>query len=627
MPLEITENDLQLAADSVAKASIHEPVGVNPLWHHKGWQLPAYIQHIANDLIEHGKSKSHAIAIAVSAVKRWAVGAGNVDAGTKAAAVKALAEWEALKAKAHASMSADEADLALADEFEIGLDDDTMMAEIFLDDADEEALKLSEGLIWKTLVREGKWRYSPRDVATGKLKNPIGIKFTPDGESDAASFTISMSELKKNFERGVIEHVTIPTSHQNKPEQNTGYIRKLRMGKDSKGRTILEAGMEFTEPDIEAKVLNKSIANTSAGILFNHVHKRTGKVYPAVLEHGALTNRPWLDGMEPFGVAASQEGGLAIMAFSEEKESDAAAEAKADVALTAEVIEENEALDNEWLGTLLSVTEEELADGNVAYADPGYQEDGEKRCPLGTEEHARASWAFIHMSDNAAEYTAGQLKKIKARVRSALRRSEVPVAMSDEQLTIENATYLVALADRKEDTVPEEKKEKATEETPEKTEVLGLSEEEVREALAERDRLKAENEGLKLGEHERGVTDQIKGWENDKFSPAILKVAEEVLLAEVTPEGVTLSSDGKEETVTVSEIVKRLVEASPKIELEDKKVTEEVATEGTNPAVEAEEVELAEEVKDRARDLFLRESKSEKDALEQAQAEYDSKNS
>lgn len=94
-----------MAKDSLLKASVHEPVGRKPLWHHPGWQLPAYIQHIANDVRESGKSESHAIAIAVSAVKKWSVGGKKVDSNTRAAARKAVAEWEAEKARAHASTS------------------------------------------------------------------------------------------------------------------------------------------------------------------------------------------------------------------------------------------------------------------------------------------------------------------------------------------------------------------------------------------------------------------------------------------------------------------------------------------------------------------------------------------
>lgn len=49
-----------------------------------------------------GKSESNAIQMAIGIVKRWARGGGNVDSGTRAAAAKAVAEWEALRAKAHA---------------------------------------------------------------------------------------------------------------------------------------------------------------------------------------------------------------------------------------------------------------------------------------------------------------------------------------------------------------------------------------------------------------------------------------------------------------------------------------------------------------------------------------------
>jgi hypothetical protein len=94
-----------MAADSMAKATIHEPVGAKNLWGHAGWQLPAYIQHIANDLRSNGMTESRAIATAVATVKRWAAGGGKVHPDTRAAAAKAVKEWEALKAKAAAAGS------------------------------------------------------------------------------------------------------------------------------------------------------------------------------------------------------------------------------------------------------------------------------------------------------------------------------------------------------------------------------------------------------------------------------------------------------------------------------------------------------------------------------------------
>jgi hypothetical protein len=72
-------------------------------------QLPAYIQNIRNAIMRSGKSESDATATAVAAVKRWAAGGGGVSAEVKAAAAKAVAEWEALRAKGRAAGKADEA--------------------------------------------------------------------------------------------------------------------------------------------------------------------------------------------------------------------------------------------------------------------------------------------------------------------------------------------------------------------------------------------------------------------------------------------------------------------------------------------------------------------------------------
>lgn len=94
-----------MAADSLLKASIHEKVGHTGkgLWGHPTWQLPAYMQHVANALIRsRGIDESRASHMAVGIVERWKNGEGKVDAGTRAAATLAWTEWEALRAKAAA---------------------------------------------------------------------------------------------------------------------------------------------------------------------------------------------------------------------------------------------------------------------------------------------------------------------------------------------------------------------------------------------------------------------------------------------------------------------------------------------------------------------------------------------
>ena len=94
-------------AETPVASTVHEPFGSPSgpgLWHHKGLQLPAYIQHVAHHLTTQGHSESKAIGMAVGIVRNWAEGhdgRGNkVHPDVQAAAVKAMAEWAAAKAVA-----------------------------------------------------------------------------------------------------------------------------------------------------------------------------------------------------------------------------------------------------------------------------------------------------------------------------------------------------------------------------------------------------------------------------------------------------------------------------------------------------------------------------------------------
>lgn len=106
------EEEIEEAADSLAKASSPEPFSTSKTsnWVARGGGLPAYIQHVAHALVEKGKSESNAIQMAIGIVKNWAAGKGNVDATTRAAAAKAVSEWEALKSK-NAAKKVSEAEL------------------------------------------------------------------------------------------------------------------------------------------------------------------------------------------------------------------------------------------------------------------------------------------------------------------------------------------------------------------------------------------------------------------------------------------------------------------------------------------------------------------------------------
>jgi hypothetical protein len=91
------EESEKTAGYSVTHSPLGKPGGPG-LWKHKGLQLPAYIQNVAKGIMKSVKDKSRAIATAIATVKRWARGGGKVSPEVRAAAAKAVAEWERLKA-------------------------------------------------------------------------------------------------------------------------------------------------------------------------------------------------------------------------------------------------------------------------------------------------------------------------------------------------------------------------------------------------------------------------------------------------------------------------------------------------------------------------------------------------
>lgn len=64
-------------------------------------------------------------------------------------------------------------------------------------------------------------------------------------------------------------------------------------------------------------------------------------------------------------------------------------------------------------------------DDSGPYADPGYR-DGVKRLPIGTREHAERAWRKV-AEVAESEYTAAQLKRVRGRIKKALRAHGVDV--------------------------------------------------------------------------------------------------------------------------------------------------------------------------------------------------------
>lgn len=174
------------------------------------------------------------------------------------------------------------------------------MSELFLPGSQTGFSEEDDGLIWKTVLRTGVWALTP-----GAGQKPVTkpLKVVRDNAKEGE---IALSDILNSFEDGAVEHVTVPLSHTDRVDENTGFAKKLRIIDGTDGSSLLQAGLFFTDPSIKVKVLEGSIANTSVGLIFDYPRKRDGKKYKVAMQHTALTNRPWIDGMEPFGIAASE---------------------------------------------------------------------------------------------------------------------------------------------------------------------------------------------------------------------------------------------------------------------------------------------------------------------------------
>jgi len=182
------------------------------------------------------------------------------------------------------------------------------MSEVYLAGTEAEE---RDDLVWKEILHEGKWDLTPDGLTGLPVERPMEVVLSgTDVNEDHV--VVGMQDVIDAFDEGAIPHVTVPvqtdalSEHGNKTMQNTGFVRKLEIRDRADGKKALYAGHEFTEPDVGEKVLRGTIPDTSAGLLFGYREKKTGKEFPVVLEHNALTHKPWIAGMEPFGVFASE---------------------------------------------------------------------------------------------------------------------------------------------------------------------------------------------------------------------------------------------------------------------------------------------------------------------------------
>lgn len=156
-------------------------------------------------------------------------------------------------------------------------------------------------IIWKTVLSQGRLELTPGPYGS-KVKKPLIIV---EGRSSDPNEEIGLQDLLDSYEAGAIQHVTVPTSHSNTLLENTGFIRGMRIAEEN-GRKVLKAGFEFKDPDILNRVKQGTIADVSCGILKGYERQRDGRKFNAVVDHIALTNKPWVDGMTPFAQFADE---------------------------------------------------------------------------------------------------------------------------------------------------------------------------------------------------------------------------------------------------------------------------------------------------------------------------------
>lgn len=178
--------------------------------------------------------------------------------------------------------------------------------EVFVRDGMGEKLELGDDdLIWAPILRSG--MLATRPGPNGEKRHEP-LVFVPGLASDPRK-EIGLQNLVDSFKKNAIQHVTIPTSHDNSVLSNTGFIKDLKIvdSKRRPGEKVILAAHDFRDPAVREKVKLGTIANRSCGIVYDHVNTETGETFEQAIDHVALTNKPWVTGMAAYGDAGEED--------------------------------------------------------------------------------------------------------------------------------------------------------------------------------------------------------------------------------------------------------------------------------------------------------------------------------
>ncbi len=362
--------------------------------------------------------------------------------------------------------------------------------------------------IWKPVLRTGRWRVGPwstRDKA-------VPMQVVESGPSDPKKCIVSLEELMQSFKAGAKQHVTVPLTkgndadtHKNHSIDNTGFVRNTKI-EDG----VLWGLFDFKDPEVREKARLGTLADVSAGIRFDYQRKRDGKRFPTILDHVAITNDPWIDGMQPFGLSDSGE---------REKE----------------VV----------YAVLPSENPEEI---------------------------------------NTVRNSLSRLAKIKGKTASSSDEevsASQPNTVGGENVADDNETQVLT--------------------ADEFVKTLGFaSTDDLKEAIDSIGDTKADL-------HERNVRDTVRSWEEDGVPPAVIAAAQPFLEQDdggpAINLSVTVDGEEKESQMTVTKVIKAVVDAMPKVDLSDRAPDQKDRAD--RPKDTADEENLTDEQKAAYHDAFL----------------------
>lgn len=375
-------------------------------------------------------------------------------------------------------------------------------------------IKEDDGLVWKPVLRTGTWKYRP---GPGQKPIPDPLKVIK-GRSDNPRKILGLEDIYDSFKRKAIEHITIPTSHQDRVDENTGYVKGLKIEEDPDrpGESVLVAGLDFTDPDIKSKIKNGSIANTSVGLFYDYIRKDDGEKFGTALAHIALTNRPWINGMKPFGLSELEKSDkikVNSLEFSEEDES---------------IMKENDSEKDETVDT--STTDETVDITNVKFAYNGGVYSAPVTFATTNANGINFTFAPQEQWQRVDEVSASKSKTSKNTKETPM--SEIP-GLEGLQLAEDAALKVSELLSERNDELAQLRQKLD----------LAAEKERIRETNDYIDKLKA-----------LGLSEQS----------GFLKEVRRVLLADDKGNTLNLSEDGKSREVTMTDVVKRLIDALPK---------------------------------------------------------------